>query len=149
MTLGGVLTAMVTPFSADGALDVQGAQRLATWLVDEQRNDGLVISGTTGESPTTTDAEKETLIRAVNEAVGDRAKIVAGVGTNNTAHTLELARAASRCRPHLNTWIRDSWPCILLNPHPTLLLLHFHSLRLAPHRQHIPNTPAHSLGPQE
>ena len=97
---GRLLTAMVTPFGQDGSLDVKGAQELATYLVDEQRNDALVISGTGGESPTTTDAEKETLIRAVNEAVGDRAKIVAGVGTNNTAHTLELARAAEKAGAH-------------------------------------------------
>ena len=88
---GRLLTAMVTPFAPDGSLDVDGAARLAAYLVDEQRNDGLVISGTGGESPTTTDAEKETLLRAVVEAVGDRARIVAGVGTNNTAHTIELA----------------------------------------------------------
>jgi 4-hydroxy-tetrahydrodipicolinate synthase len=92
---GRVLTAMVTPFTADGALDVDGAQRLATTLVDTG-NDGLVISGTTGESPTTTDAEKETLLRAVVEAVGDRAHVVAGVGTNDTAHTIELARQAEK-----------------------------------------------------
>jgi 4-hydroxy-tetrahydrodipicolinate synthase len=92
---GRVLTAMVTPFTADGALDVAGAQRLATTLVDTG-NDGLVISGTTGESPTTTDAEKETLLRAVVEAVGDRAHVVAGVGTNDTAHTVELARQAEK-----------------------------------------------------
>jgi len=97
---GRLLTAMVTPFGPDGSLDVKGAQELATYLVDEQRNDALVISGTGGESPTTTDAEKETLIRAVNEAVGDRAKIVAGVGTNNTAHTLELAHAAEKAGAH-------------------------------------------------
>ena len=97
---GRLLTAMVTPFGEDGSLDVKGAQELATYLVDEQRNDALVISGTGGESPTTTDAEKETLIRAVSEAVGDRAKIVAGVGTNNTAHTLELARAAEKAGAH-------------------------------------------------
>jgi 4-hydroxy-tetrahydrodipicolinate synthase len=97
---GRLLTAMVTPFGQDGSLDVKGAQELATYLVDEQRNDALVISGTGGESPTTTDAEKETLIRAVNEAVGDRAKIVAGVGTNSTAHTLELARAAEKAGAH-------------------------------------------------
>lgn len=97
---GRLLTAMVTPFGPDGSLDVKGAQELATYLVDEQRNDALVISGTGGESPTTTDAEKETLIRAVDEAVGDRAKIVAGVGTNNTAHTLELARAAEKAGAH-------------------------------------------------
>jgi 4-hydroxy-tetrahydrodipicolinate synthase len=97
---GRLLTAMMTPFTADGALDVEGAQRLAAYLVDEQRNDALVISGTGGESPTTTDAEKETLLRAVGEAVGDRAKIVAGVGTNNTAHTIELARAAEKAGAH-------------------------------------------------
>jgi 4-hydroxy-tetrahydrodipicolinate synthase len=90
----------VTPFGQDGSLDVDGAQKLAAYLVDEQRNDALVISGTGGESPTTTDAEKETLIRAVREAVGDRARIVAGVGTNNTAHTVELARAAEKAGAH-------------------------------------------------
>ncbi len=97
---GRLLTAMVTPFAQDGSLDVDGAQKLAAHLVDEQRNDALVISGTTGESPTTTDAEKETLLRAVVDAVGDRAKIVAGVGTNNTAHTVELAHAAEKAGAH-------------------------------------------------
>jgi 4-hydroxy-tetrahydrodipicolinate synthase len=97
---GRLLTAMVTPFAPDGSLDVDGAQKLAAHLVDEQRNDALVISGTTGESPTTTDAEKETLLRAVVDAVGDRAKIVAGVGTNNTAHTVELAHAAEKAGAH-------------------------------------------------
>ena len=97
---GRLLTAMVTPFAPDGSLDVDGAQKLAVHLVDEQRNDALVISGTTGESPTTTDAEKETLLRAVVDAVGDRAKIVAGVGTNNTAHTVELAHTAEKAGAH-------------------------------------------------
>ncbi|MET8148072.1 4-hydroxy-tetrahydrodipicolinate synthase [Actinoplanes sp. NPDC049668] len=97
---GRLLSAMVTPFHADGSLDVEGAARLATWLVDEQGHDALVISGTGGESPTTTDAEKETLLRVVVEAVGDRARIVAGVGTNNTAHTVELARAAEKAGAH-------------------------------------------------
>src|SRR5687768_15609937 len=92
---GRVLTAMVTPFRADGALDVTRAGELASRLVDEG-NDGLVISGTTGESPTTSDAEKDALLRAVIEAVGDRAHIVAGVGTNDTAHSIELARAAEK-----------------------------------------------------
>src|ERR687893_1100489 len=91
---GQLLTAMVTPLRPDGSLDVDGAARLATHLVDEQRNDALVINGTTGESPTTSDAEKETLLRAVLEAVGDRARVVAGVGTNDTRHTVELARTA-------------------------------------------------------
>ncbi|WP_250001669.1 4-hydroxy-tetrahydrodipicolinate synthase [Actinoplanes sp. M2I2] len=97
---GRLLTAMVTPFAPDGSLDVEGAARLATYLVDEQRNDALVVSGTTGESPTTTDAEKETLLRAVVDAVGDRARVVAGVGTNNTAHTIELAHAAEKAGAH-------------------------------------------------
>ena len=93
---GRLNTAMVTPFRADGSLDVEGAARLATYLVDEQGHDGLVISGTTGESPTTTDAEKETLLRAVVEAVGDRAHVIAGVGTYDTHHTIELARTAEK-----------------------------------------------------
>jgi 4-hydroxy-tetrahydrodipicolinate synthase len=97
---GRLLTAMVTPFAPDGSLDVEGAAKLATHLVDEQRNDALVISGTTGESPTTTDSEKETLLRAVVEAVGDRARVIAGVGTNNTAHTIELAHAAEKAGAH-------------------------------------------------
>ncbi len=97
---GRLITAMVTPFRADGSLDLDGAARLATYLVDQQRNDALVINGTTGEAPTTTDAEKEALVRAVVEAVGDRAKVLAGVGTNDTRHTVELARAAEKAGAH-------------------------------------------------
>ena len=97
---GRLITAMVTPFRSDGSLDVEGAARLASYLVDSADHDGLVISGTTGESPTTTDAEKETLLRAVVEAVGDRAHVVAGVGTNDTRHTIELARAAEKAGAH-------------------------------------------------
>ncbi|HET6909354.1 MAG TPA: 4-hydroxy-tetrahydrodipicolinate synthase [Mycobacteriales bacterium] len=92
---GRVVTAMITPFTTAGDLDVNGAQALATALVDAG-NDGLVISGTTGESPTTTDDEKDRVLRAVVEAVGDRAHIIAGVGTYDTAHTLELAQAAEK-----------------------------------------------------
>jgi 4-hydroxy-tetrahydrodipicolinate synthase len=97
---GRLITAMVTPFHADGALDVDGAAALAEHLVDVQRNDALVINGTTGEAPTTTDAEKDTLLRAVVEAVGDRAQVIAGVGTSDTAHTVELARAAEKAGVH-------------------------------------------------
>jgi 4-hydroxy-tetrahydrodipicolinate synthase len=93
---GRMLTAMITPFTADGALDAEGAGRLATYLVDEMRNDGLIISGTTGESPTTSNEEKDRLLRAVVEAVGDRAAVVAGVGTYDTAHSRELAQQAER-----------------------------------------------------
>ncbi|AQW53802.1 4-hydroxy-tetrahydrodipicolinate synthase [Streptomyces violaceusniger] len=96
---GRVLTAMVTPFTADGALDLDGAQRLAVHLVDAG-NDGLIVNGTTGESPTTSDAEKAQLVRAVVEAVGDRAHVVAGAGTNDTRHSVELARAAEQAGAH-------------------------------------------------
>jgi 4-hydroxy-tetrahydrodipicolinate synthase len=93
---GRMLTAMITPMLPDGAVDFDGAARLASYLVDDMRNDGLVISGTTGESPTTTDEEQDRLLRTVIEAVGDRASIVAGVGTNDTAHTKELTRKAQQ-----------------------------------------------------
>jgi 4-hydroxy-tetrahydrodipicolinate synthase len=96
---GRILTAMVTPFRPDGSLDLDGAQRLATHLVD-QGNDGLVLNGTTGESPTTTDAEKDALLRAVIEAVGERASVLAGAGTNDTAHSIELAYAAEKAGAH-------------------------------------------------
>jgi 4-hydroxy-tetrahydrodipicolinate synthase len=92
---GRVLTAMVTPFREDGSLDVDGAAALAAHLVDAG-NDGLVISGTTGESPTTSDGEKDRLLRAVLDAVGGRARVLAGVGTSDTAHSTELARAAEK-----------------------------------------------------
>src|ERR1700747_3857500 len=93
---GQMVTAMITPMTSDGAVDFDGAARLAEYLVTDMRNDGLVLNGTTGEAPTTTDAKKERLIRVVLEAVGSRAKVVAGVGTNITAHTIELARSAER-----------------------------------------------------
>ncbi|MFE9168605.1 4-hydroxy-tetrahydrodipicolinate synthase [Streptomyces kebangsaanensis] len=92
---GRALCAMVTPFTASGALDLDGARRLAGRLVAEGC-EGLVLNGTTGESPTTTDAEKSALVRAVREAVGDRASIVAGVGTADTRHTAELALEAEK-----------------------------------------------------
>ncbi|WP_405722400.1 4-hydroxy-tetrahydrodipicolinate synthase [Streptomyces sp. NBC_01537] len=96
---GRVLTAMVTPFTPDGALDLDGAQQLAAHLV-AAGNDGLVVNGTTGESPTTSDAEKSQLVRAVLEAVGDRAFVIAGVGTNDTHHSIELARQAEQAGAH-------------------------------------------------
>ena len=92
---GRVLTAMVTPFTADGELDLDRTAALADSLV-AQGNDGLVVSGTTGEAPTTSDEEKSTLLRAVVDAVGSRAHVLAGVGTNDTRHTVELARAAEK-----------------------------------------------------
>lgn len=92
---GRTLCAMVTPFTEAGTLDLDGAQRLAARLVAEGC-DGLVLNGTTGESPTTTDEEKTRLVAAVREAVGGRAALVAGVGTADTRHTVELARAAGK-----------------------------------------------------
>lgn len=97
---GRVLTAMVTPMTSEGEVDYEGAATLASYLVDEGGNDGLVVSGTTGEAPTTTDAEKEQLLRAVLGAVGDRATVLAGVGVNDTAHTIALARSAERVGAH-------------------------------------------------
>ncbi len=85
---------MVTPFDADGRLDTATAARVATHLVDSGC-DGLVVSGTTGESPTTTDDEKRAVLAAVLEAVGDRARIIAGAGTYDTAHSVHLAKAAA------------------------------------------------------
>ncbi|MFF5474443.1 4-hydroxy-tetrahydrodipicolinate synthase [Streptomyces achromogenes] len=92
---GRTLCAMITPFTAAGALDLDGARRLAAHLVAEGC-DGLVLNGTTGESPTTTDEEKTRLVEAVREAVGDRAALVAGVGSADTRHTVELALAAHK-----------------------------------------------------
>jgi 4-hydroxy-tetrahydrodipicolinate synthase len=92
---GRVLTAMVTAFHDDGSVDAEGTARVAEHLV-ANGNDGVVVSGTTGESPTTTTEEDGAILRAVIDAVGDRASVVAGVGTNNTAHSVELAEQARR-----------------------------------------------------
>jgi 4-hydroxy-tetrahydrodipicolinate synthase len=92
--LGTLLTAMVTPFKPNGALDTDTAARLANHLVDAGC-DGIVVSGTTGESPTTTDDEKIALLRTVLEAVGDRARVIAGAGTYDTAHSVRMAKASA------------------------------------------------------
>lgn len=93
--IGVMSTAMVTPFNADGSLDTDGIGRLATYLVDELGHDGLIVNGTTGEAPTTSDAEKAHVIRECVAAVGDRAFVVAGVSTYDTAHSVHLAREAA------------------------------------------------------
>jgi 4-hydroxy-tetrahydrodipicolinate synthase len=90
---GRVLTAMVTAFNEDGSVDLDGTARVAVHLADHG-HDGVVVSGTTGESPTTSTAEDGQILRAVIDAVGDRVTVVAGVGTNNTAHSVELAEQA-------------------------------------------------------
>ena len=92
---GRVLTAMATAFHDDGSVDLEGTARIATHLVDHG-HDGVVVSGTTGESPTTSVAEDGQILAAVKDAVGDRAAVVAGVGTNATAHSVELARQAEK-----------------------------------------------------
>lgn len=86
---------MVTPFTPDGAVDFDATAALAVRLV-EQGCDGLVVSGTTGETSTLEDQEKEDLFRVVVEAVGGRAKVIAGTGTNHTSHSVEMAHRAQR-----------------------------------------------------
>lgn len=92
---GRMLTAMATAFHEDGSVDLDGTARIAAHLVDHG-NDGVVVSGTTGESPTTSVEEDGQILAAVRDAVGDRASVVAGVGTNATAHSVELARQAAK-----------------------------------------------------
>ncbi|MCK2243174.1 MULTISPECIES: 4-hydroxy-tetrahydrodipicolinate synthase [unclassified Crossiella] len=96
---GQVLVAMVTPFDAAGALDLDAAQKLAAHLV-AKGCDGLVLNGTTGESPTTSDTEKAELVRAVADVVGDRAAVITGVGTYDTAHSVHLAMEAAKSGAH-------------------------------------------------
>jgi 4-hydroxy-tetrahydrodipicolinate synthase len=117
---GRVLTAMVTPFDAEGALDLARAEELAAHLV-ELGNDGLVVNGTTGEGPTTTDAEKAELVRAVVSAVGDRATVVAGAGTYDTAHSIHLARDAEKAGAHGLLLVTPYYS----RPPQSGLLLHF------------------------
>lgn len=96
---GRVLTAMATPFDAEGRLDLDTAVALANRLI-EQGNDGLVVNATTGEAPTTTDAEKIELVRAVVDAIGVRNTVIASVGTYDTAHTVHLARETEKAGAH-------------------------------------------------
>jgi 4-hydroxy-tetrahydrodipicolinate synthase len=91
--LGEVLTAMVTPFKPDGSVDIEQFRELASFLVDHG-SDGLVVCGTTGESPTLSDDEKVELWRTAVNTVGERATVVAGTGTNDTAHSIHLTEAA-------------------------------------------------------
>jgi 4-hydroxy-tetrahydrodipicolinate synthase len=92
--LGRLITAMVTPFTADGAVDYDAARRLAVALLDSG-SDGLLIAGTTGESPTLTHDEKLRLFSEVKSAVGERGSVIAGTGTYNTAESVEFTREAS------------------------------------------------------
>src|SRR5881227_1808240 len=97
--LGEVLTATVTPFDADGGVDLDRYQELCAFLVDNG-SDGVVVNGTTGEASTLSEDERVALIRAALEAIGDRATVVAGTGTNSTAHSIELTRQAAEAGAH-------------------------------------------------
>lgn len=96
---GRMITAMVTPMTDDGDLDLDGVQKLASYLADNG-HDGLVVNGTTGESATTTDEENVATVRAVVEAVGDRVRVTAGVGTNDTRHSIAAAKALVAAGAH-------------------------------------------------
>ena len=91
---GRVVTAMVTPFDASGAVDLSVAANLARYLVD-QGSDGLLVCGTTGESPTLSWGEQLQLLQAVRDAVGDNAKVLAGTGSNSTAEAVEATKEAA------------------------------------------------------
>ena len=97
--LGEVLTAMVTPFKADGSVDYDRYRELATFLVDNG-SDGVVVFGTTGEAPTLSDEEKLELLATALDAVGDRATVVAGAGTYSTAHSVHLTERAHELGAH-------------------------------------------------
>src|SRR5438309_1516017 len=97
--LGEVLTATVTPFDEDGRVDLDGYQELCAFLVDNG-SDGVVVNGTTGEAPTLSEEERVALVRAALEAVGDRATVIAGTGTNSTAHSIHLTQQAHEAGAH-------------------------------------------------
>src|SRR4051812_26803900 len=92
---GRMLTAMATAFTDDGAVDLDGTAAIAHHLV-EHGHDGVVVSGTTGESPTCSVAETADILRVVKDAVGEKATVIAGVGSNSTGHSVELARQAEK-----------------------------------------------------
>jgi len=97
---GSLLTAMLTPFNTDGSVNYCEAARLAEYLVDVQRNDGLVVNGTTGESPTLTEHEKLKLLEVVLETVGNRAAVLFGAGTYNTAESIQMTRSGEKLGAH-------------------------------------------------
>jgi len=95
----GVITAMVTPFADDGSVDLEAARRLAAHLADHG-SDGVVVAGTTGESPTLDDSEKLALLDVVLEEVGDRISVICGSGSNDTAHSVKLSCEAEKAGAH-------------------------------------------------
>jgi 4-hydroxy-tetrahydrodipicolinate synthase len=121
--LSGVITAMVTPFAEDGSLDVDSGRRLAAHLVDSGSH-GLVVAGTTGESPTLSDAEKLCLLEAVLDEVGDRATVIAGTGSNDTRHSVALTGEASRAGAHAVLIVTPYYN----KPNRAGLRAHFHAV---------------------
>ncbi|MFD0711329.1 4-hydroxy-tetrahydrodipicolinate synthase [Paenibacillus sp. GCM10027626] len=97
MEFGRLITAMVTPFNEEGAIDWDETGQLIDYLIDEQKTDSIVVSGTTGESPTLTDGEKEELFRYAVKRANGRSKIIAGTGSNDTAHSIHLTKIAESC----------------------------------------------------
>lgn len=98
-SIGGVITAMATPFDASGGLDLPAARKLAAYLI-EHGSHGVVVSGTTGEAPTLSDAEKLDLLAATLDEIGDRATVICGTGSNDTRHSVELTAAACSAGAH-------------------------------------------------
>jgi len=97
MNFGRLITAMVTPFDHNGDIDWATTERLINYLIDDQKTDSIVVAGTTGESPTLSNSEKEQLFKYVVEKVAGRVKVIAGTGTNNTRSTIELSQIAENC----------------------------------------------------
>ena len=97
---GRLLTAMLTPFKADGTVNYDEVARIATHLVDSQKNDGIVVNGTTGESPTLSNEEKLKLLQVTLDTVGDRAAVIFGAGTYNTAESVEMSKKGTKLGAH-------------------------------------------------
>jgi 4-hydroxy-tetrahydrodipicolinate synthase len=139
--LGEVLTAIVTPFKADGSVDVAAFRRLARHLV-ENGSDGLVITGTAGESPTLTDDERFTLYAAALEEVGEDATVVAGTGTNATAHSVHLTERAHELGCHAFLIVTPYYN----RPPPRGIVAHFRAVAEATDRPLVAyNIPARTV----
>lgn len=122
----GVLTAMATPFEGDGELDLRGARELATYLL-EHGSDGLVVVGTTGEAPTLDDSEKLALIGAVREQIGAEVPLIAGTGTNDTRHSVELTKRAEQAGVDAALIVTPYYN----NPNPAGIDAHFEAVAAA------------------
>jgi 4-hydroxy-tetrahydrodipicolinate synthase len=121
---GQVITAMITPFTPAGELYIDGARALARWLTEATRSDGLVVNGTTGESATTSDEEKTALLKAIVDAVDPRVRVIAGVGSSDTRHSVELAQRAEAAGAHALLVVAPYY----LRPSQEGLLRHFRAV---------------------